>query len=326
MNKEEEQWLPYPGFAGFYEVSTLGNVYSLPRTTTPGGLLTPIISTYGYRTFVLSKYGRTYYRRGARMTLETFVGPCPPGEEACHGPNGQSDDGLHNVSWGTREKNQGEDRVRDGTSNRGARCGASELTAEIVIECHQRYLTGETQRALAEEFNVDQAAISKAIRGKTWAELNLPPIPVNTKPGAKLTEAIVIECRRRYASGETQATLAAEFGVTHSTISHAIHGRRWAHLDGAIDLEEDGRSRPQAPELEAKREEWGRKGAEIRWGKRSLRFSGVVDDRKVTAVRAMLWPGVHIRMHAPDMQGDIRYQHLIPAEQARHHGWVISLR
>jgi hypothetical protein len=51
---------------------------------------------------------------------------------------------------------------------------------------------------------------------------------------AKLTEAIVSECKRRYAAGETQTALAIEFGVTEPAICEAVNGVTWAHLaDGA---------------------------------------------------------------------------------------------
>jgi NUMOD4 motif/HNH endonuclease len=47
---------------------------------------------------------------------------------------------------------------------------------------------------------------------------------------AKLTEAVVIECRRRYAAGEFQDVLAREFGVSQQTLSKAIRGVTWRHV------------------------------------------------------------------------------------------------
>lgn len=265
MGEENERWLPYPGFAGFYETSDLGRVFSLPRTTTPGGLLVLRVSSWGYHVVTLSKYGVHYERRVAKMVLETFGGSCLPGQEARHGPYGQLDDRLINLCWGTRSQNQGEDRKRDGTSNQGERCGSVRLTEAIVLECRRRYAAGETQTLLAAEFGVDQSVISDAVRGKTWTHLAGAVVKPNIRPGAKLTESVVLEIRRRYTDGETQAVLAREFNVAHSTVSHAVHGRRWAHLEGAVSPEEDGRSRPRSPELEAKRADWGRQGAEKRW-------------------------------------------------------------
>src|ERR1035441_2901766 len=46
-------------------------------------------------------------------------------------------------------------------------------------------------------------------------------------PAAKLTRQIVVECRRRHANGETQRSLAAEFGVTFQAMSSAIIGKNW---------------------------------------------------------------------------------------------------
>lgn len=52
-------------------------------------------------------------------------------------------------------------------------------------------------------------------------------------PQAKLTEAIVRECRRRYAAGGiAYAALAAEFGVTKQAMMAAVKGRKWKHVDG----------------------------------------------------------------------------------------------
>jgi hypothetical protein len=58
--------------------------------------------------------------------------------------------------------------------------------------------------------------------------------------GAKLTEAIVLECRSRHAAGETQTALAAEFGVRVSTMSHAVRGITWSWLPDAVPARRDG--------------------------------------------------------------------------------------
>lgn len=55
-----------------------------------------------------------------------------------------------------------------------------------------------------------------------------------THGGAKLTEAIVLECRRRRAAGESQTSLAAEFGVGVACMSFAVRGITWSWLPGAV--------------------------------------------------------------------------------------------
>lgn len=46
---------------------------------------------------------------------------------------------------------------------------------------------------------------------------------------AKLTEVIVAECRERFANGETQTTLAREFGVTQAAMHAVVRGKNWRH-------------------------------------------------------------------------------------------------
>lgn len=52
------------------------------------------------------------------------------------------------------------------------------------------------------------------------------------RPMAKLTEAAVIDLRRRCANGESQRALAKAFGVNQSQVSRAAHGKRWRHVSG----------------------------------------------------------------------------------------------
>ena len=88
------------GYAGWYEVSDLGDVVSLPRATTRGRQLTCCITTEGYRQVRLSKYGRVKTLLVGRIVLETFAGSRPPGMRVRHGPGGKLDDSLLNLWWG----------------------------------------------------------------------------------------------------------------------------------------------------------------------------------------------------------------------------------
>jgi hypothetical protein len=54
--------------------------------------------------------------------------------------------------------------------------------------------------------------------------------------GAKLTAAIVTDCRRRRLAGESVIALAAEFGVNRTSMHRAITGRNWGHLALASSL------------------------------------------------------------------------------------------
>jgi hypothetical protein len=47
---------------------------------------------------------------------------------------------------------------------------------------------------------------------------------------SKLTEEKVKEARRRLASGETQQSVASDFGVNQATIQAVASGRTWRHV------------------------------------------------------------------------------------------------
>lgn len=104
-----------------------------------------------------------------RMVLETWVGFRPEGMEACHGANGADDNSKWNLSWGTHSKNNGPDKVRDGKSNRGERCGTSKLKFEEVIEILDLLLnTDLLLREIADRFGVTLEAIGSIKRGRRW--------------------------------------------------------------------------------------------------------------------------------------------------------------
>lgn len=50
-------------------------------------------------------------------------------------------------------------------------------------------------------------------------------------PMVKLTEAQVVEIRRRVAAGEVQRRLADEFGLSPSGICRIVKARTWSHLE-----------------------------------------------------------------------------------------------
>lgn len=54
------------------------------------------------------------------------------------------------------------------------------------------------------------------------------------RAAARVNEEQVLDIRKRYAAGERNGELAAEFGLDSSTISGIVTGRKWAHVAGPI--------------------------------------------------------------------------------------------
>lgn len=72
----------------------------------------------GYSRVTLAVVGKTISRLVHRLVLETFIGPCPSGMEACHYPDTtKSNCKLDNLRWDTHAENAKDvyrDRVRTG--------------------------------------------------------------------------------------------------------------------------------------------------------------------------------------------------------------------
>jgi hypothetical protein len=235
-----EVWRPVPGFPN-YEVSDHEHARSLPHWDSnnhwhPGTDLNPWLDENGYLHLTLyrdSEVKKPYFHQ---VVAWAFLPPQPEGTEVCHGEGGKLDNTPGNLSWGTHWKNASPDKFRDGSFLTGDAHQNSKLTMAIVGECRRRALAGGRHDALAAEFGVDQSTMTSAICGKTWRDCPVPPV-TGRRTGerhqdAKLTPAIILECRARNAAGETLQDLAREFGVARPTLYYAVIGKTWKHLAG----------------------------------------------------------------------------------------------
>ena len=105
--------MPIVGWEGFYEISNLGRVRGVSRsiamrdgrTYTKESLVLKEQWGRGYATVRLRKPGVQQAIRIHREVLKAFVGPCPPGMEACHNNDVRQDNRLENLRWDTRSAN-----------------------------------------------------------------------------------------------------------------------------------------------------------------------------------------------------------------------------
>ncbi len=115
------------------------------------------------------------------------------------------------------------------------------VTAEVGASIRERYERGESSTSLATEFGVSTTTIRNAVlaaggtirpRGRARGSA------VGEQSGVSvLTEADVMELRRRYATGTASLReLGKEFGVTGETVRGAVTGRHWSHLPGALPV------------------------------------------------------------------------------------------
>ena len=162
-----ERWLPVIEYEGLYEVSDLGRVKSLPRYHTAGGILRSQPDRQGYKRVYLCCGGVVKTVKVHQIVAAAFIGPCPPGQQVRHGPGGNSDNRVVNLSYGTARQNI-HDKFRDGTMARGERHGRAKLTEASVREIRVRHAAGEKVMALAREYGVAHATIGRVISGTGW--------------------------------------------------------------------------------------------------------------------------------------------------------------
>lgn len=93
--------------------------------------------------------------KGQLMAIHT----CGNGSAGCVNPR--------HIQWGTSKQNQ-DDRVRDGTSNRGERCAAAKLSESQARDIKSRLAGGERCADLAREFGVSFVTVHDIKKERSW--------------------------------------------------------------------------------------------------------------------------------------------------------------
>lgn len=116
-----EQWKAITGFP-LYEVSSEGRVRSWKknrhgRAALPHALVLQLSRNTENGRWVAHLWHENNRRAAPvhRLVLETFVGPCPEGMEACHNDGNRNNNSLENLRWDTHSANL-MDRREHGTA------------------------------------------------------------------------------------------------------------------------------------------------------------------------------------------------------------------
>jgi len=106
-----------------------------------------------------------------QIVLETFLGPCPEGMEACHFPDrNPANNHINNLRWGTHRDNY-RDAVKHGTLGKvGEKHPGAKLTekeAQMVLnDCRP----GQ-ENEYAEALNVTRTTIEGIMKRRIWKHL-----------------------------------------------------------------------------------------------------------------------------------------------------------
>jgi lambda repressor-like predicted transcriptional regulator len=128
-----------------------------------------------------------------------------------------------------------------GEATRGTLNAKAKLTDEAVAQARDQYRKGDSAEVLAKRFGVKSSTMHTALSGETWAHVPGAIAPSEMHPSGRrraLDNAAVVKARNLYRKGATMMALAAKFGVSLDTISHALSGETYSHVPGALALTE----------------------------------------------------------------------------------------
>jgi hypothetical protein len=198
---EREEWKLFRD--GTYAVSSMGNVRrAKPGVGTfVGRPVRPAIAPGGYAQASLSIAGRMKRFYVHRMVAEAFLGPCTIGHVVNHIDANKQNNQRSNLEYVTHREN-----VRHAMRVVGRRSGPTKPKAPKVGP-----QTGDAH----------------------WSRRMPERVARGERMPSKVTEADVVAMRRRVASGETQASIASEYGISVAQMSRIVRGKRWAHVPKA---------------------------------------------------------------------------------------------
>lgn len=165
-----EVWKPVYGFEGFYEVSSLGRVKTIPRASTPTKILSPAVDVSGRPRVTLSVLGKITNRSVSILVCEAFHGPRPKGHQAAHNDGRPANNTPENLRWATPKENNA-DKKAHGTEPMGERHPNAKLTDDLVreIRAHPEI----SDRAFAAKLGVCRATVNTVRTGKGWSHVGL---------------------------------------------------------------------------------------------------------------------------------------------------------
>lgn len=158
-----ENWLPIPEYPG-YEVSDLGRIRrgDKIRKGTP--------TSDGYLRVSFWADGKAIKVSVAKLVAAAFLGPRPPGAVIRHGANGKTDNGVHNLSYGTPIENEA-DKAAHGTVVNGTKHHSNKLSEHDVLTIRRRYVPRDKQNslhAIARDYGLSAKTVQQIVRREIW--------------------------------------------------------------------------------------------------------------------------------------------------------------
>lgn len=176
-----EQWRDVEGWEGFYQVSSHGRIYSVPRRSAigrkiGGRILKGRVTGSGYHMVTFARDCVNHPITVARMVAFAFI-PNPDPEnltEVLHIDGDKLNSRVDNLRWVNYETVSAHtDHVLHRANKaRGEQIKRARLTADQVIQIRKKHKKWKvTHQNLADEYGVTKSCIECVIRRRTWKHI-----------------------------------------------------------------------------------------------------------------------------------------------------------
>ncbi len=171
-----EEWKDIPGYVGYYEVSSLGRVRSVPRVVAhadgrrqpvSGRVLKQNPDDWGYLLVSLNKNGKGVTSKVHRLVAIAFI-PNPENKpEVNHKTGDKTANSVTDLEWSTGKENTDHAR-RLSLYPKGIRRG-TKLTPGDIPLIRSRIAAGHKLVHIAKDFRVSETTIGRIKQGVGWA-------------------------------------------------------------------------------------------------------------------------------------------------------------
>lgn len=175
---QREEWRDVVGFEGYYQVSSMGRIFSAARIvmrkngiemTVAERFIKPRLNHGGYWVVTMSRDGNPTHKQVHQLVALAFIGPCPDGMEVAHGDG----DSLNNCDWNLRydtPQGNADDRVKHGRLPRGEVHPTAKLSEAqvITIRCDSR-----GHKNVADVHGVSESLIRMIRKGSIWKHVQV---------------------------------------------------------------------------------------------------------------------------------------------------------
>lgn len=175
-----EIWKDIIGYEGYYQISNLSRIKSLPRISRNNKgavlikekILRPSKNSQGYYGLKLKSNCVVKYFKVHRLIAIHFI-PNNENKPFINHINGiKHDNRIENLEWCTRSENcQHAHDIGLQPTRKGDKNGNSKLTENQVLEIRKRLKNGESNISIATLYNIGNTAISKINLNKTWKHI-----------------------------------------------------------------------------------------------------------------------------------------------------------